>query len=214
MSWMNLARTFKVVALVLFLTPWLVVSCQGSPLIEASGLDMITGDLEPSRDSSMGAMLAQAGAEAGAGGLARSETPEEPGEGPLEEASWWVMLGAGLIAAALVLGLVLRPARRAAAAAAVASLLAFVTLGAGMGWTVHEFKSELRAATEPPQAGTGEAEQFGRTMAAGFVGGIAIDVRWGFWMTELALLLATAAAGLAATGRSMPRRDVSTQEPN
>jgi len=210
---MNLARAFKVIALVLFLAPWLLVSCQGSPLIEASGLDLITGDLEPSRDSPLGSMMAQAEQEQAAGADVEVETDGQPGQTALQDGRWWVMLGGGLIAVSLGLGLALRPARRAAAAAGVASLLALATLGAGMGWTVNEFRSELREASEQAPAGDDDVSQFGRTMAAGIVGGIAIDVRWGFWMTELALLLATAAAGLAATGRAVPQVNVSMREP-
>ena len=61
MSWMNVARGLKVLALVLFLTPWLVVSCQGTPLIEASGMDLISGDLEPPADSPLGGLAALGG---------------------------------------------------------------------------------------------------------------------------------------------------------
>ena len=43
MSWSVLARVGKVVALLGFLLPWLVVSCQGSPMLTASGLDLAVG---------------------------------------------------------------------------------------------------------------------------------------------------------------------------
>jgi len=210
MTWMNIARGFKVIALVLFLAPWLLVSCQGSPLIEASGLQLITGDLEPSQDSPFGAMVAQSERE-----TATLVPPgdDEPGMASIENGRWWALAGAVLITVGMGLGLALRPSRRAALAASVATLLAMAVLGGGMVWTVESFKSELREAADQAPTGTDKFSQFGRTMAAGVIGGIAIDVRWGFWMTELALLMATVAAGLAATGQTLPRVSVSVASP-
>ena len=51
MSWMNVARVAKVLAILMFLLPWLVVSCSGSPLAEASGLDLAIGKMQPAADS-------------------------------------------------------------------------------------------------------------------------------------------------------------------
>lgn len=210
MTWMNVTRGFKVLALLLFLAPWLLVSCQGSPLIEASGLQLITGDLEPSQDSPMGAMMAQAQLEEGTTAQAEAE---QPGTASLENGRWWALAGAVLIAASLALGLALRPARMAAFSATVAAALALLILGGGMAWTVQSFKSELREAAAQAPAGDDEFSQFGRTMAAGVVGGIAIDVRWGFWMTELALLLAVVSGGLAVAGQGIPTVRVSVEPP-
>ena len=212
MGWMNIARVFKVLALVLFLTPWLVVSCQGSPLIEASGLDLITGDLEPSRDSPLGSMMAQAEADSASTGDAVGEEQGQPGAGVLEDGRWWVMLGGGLIVLALVLGIVLRPLKTAALGAMAAGALALATLGGGMAWTVHEFRAELREAADQAPARDDQFSQFGRSMAAGVAGGISIDVRWGFWMTSLALLLGIAAAGRTALGLGLPKITVGPRE--
>ena len=216
MSWMNIARVLKVVALVLFLTPWLVVSCQGSPLIEASGVDLITGNLEPSRDSAMGGFMAEAEAQAEARATSGDDAAAndgQPGAGVLEDGRWWVMLGAGLIGVALVLGFVLKPAKTAALGATAAGALALAVLGGGMAWTVKEFRAEIREGMEQSSpGGDDEVSQFGRSMAAGIAGGITIDVRWGFWMMLAGLGLGVAASGLAFTGAGVPQVTVGPRD--
>lgn len=220
MSWMNVARGLKVIALVLFLTPWLVVSCQGSPLIEASGIDLIMGDLEPPADSPLGGLAAQAEQESQVdltvppeGGI-EAGASERPGSGVLEAGRWWALAGAVLIAVALVLGLLLRPARRGAAAALGAGVLALGALGGGMAWTVNEFEAEMREAVSeaPSDAPDDQFSQFGRTMAAGLVGAIQIEVKLGYWLVLAALGLGCAATFLAMGDRPMPRVTVGPRD--
>ena len=76
-----------------------------------------------------------------------------------------------------------------------------------MAWTVEAFKAELRDAAEqsPSDGAADEMAQFGRTVAAGFIGGIDIEVRWGYWLMIVSLGLGVVAAGLAATGRTLPQ---------
>lgn len=220
MSWMNIARGLKVLALVLFLTPWLVVSCQGSPLIEASGIDLITGDLEPPADSPLSGLAAQAEAQADLdlaqppGENVGAAQPDRPGSEVLEAGHWWALAGALLIAAALILGFALRPARQAATAALAASTLALVAIGGGMAWTVSEFKAELRQALNdaPAEAPDDEFSQLGRTMAAGIAGAIQIEVKIGYWLTVLALGLGVGATFLAMSGGALPRVTVGPRD--
>lgn len=199
MSWMNVARALKVVALVLFFAPWLVVSCNGSPLVEASGVELITGDIEPPPGSPLGAMieLDRAGADEAA---SAEQAQANAGGGVIDDARWWVVLGALLIVAGLVLGVVLRPLKTGALAALGATGLALAVLGGGMAWTVNRFESELRQATESaPQ--TGDAmEAFGRNMAAAVSAAIQLDVQAGYWLCLTALGLAAVAGVLAAGG--------------
>ena len=220
MSWMNIARGLKVLGLVVFLTPWLVVSCQGSPLSEASGVDLISGDLEPPADSPLGGLAAQAEAEhqidltsPPEGGVEAGET-ERPGAGVLEAGRWWVLAGGALVVAALVLGFVLKPARQAAAAALAASVLALAALGGGMAWTVSEFKAELREALDeaPAEAPDDEFAQFGRTMAAGIAGAIQIEVKLGYWLALIALGLGAGASFMAMNGAVLPRVTVGPRD--
>ena len=220
MSWMNVARGLKVLALVLFLTPWLVVSCQGTPLIEASGMDLISGDLEPPADSPLGGLAAQAEAEnelelttPPEGGVEASE-PERPGAGVLEAGRWWALAGALLIAASLALGILLKPARQAATAALAASVLALAALGGGMAWTVYEFKAELRQALNetPADAPDDQFSQFGQTMAAGLAGAIQIEVKFGYWLALIALGLGAGATFMAMNGAVLPRVTVGPRD--
>jgi hypothetical protein len=41
----NLARIAKVVALLLFVLPWVTISCAGTPLVTMSGVDLATGHI-------------------------------------------------------------------------------------------------------------------------------------------------------------------------
>jgi hypothetical protein len=205
MNWMNLARAAKVIALVLFLTPWLVVSCQGSPMIEASGLDLITGDVQPSQDGMMAGFMEQAEAQAEATGEAPDGDAASPSGGILEDGRWWALAGAVLIALGLVLGFVLRPARAAAMGAVAAGVLALAALGGGMAWTDHAFDEEKRQALEAQPGGDTEMDQFGRNMAAGVAAAIQMEVKPGYWGTLAALGLSVLAAFMAMNGAGMPR---------
>lgn len=198
MNWMNLARAAKVIALVLFLTPWLVVSCESSPLIEASGLDLILGDVEPSDQSMMGGFMGSAEVQVEAG-------DQSPADQSLNGARWWALAGAVLIALGLVLGFVLRPARAAAMGAVAAGVLALAALGGGMAWTDHAFDEEKRQALEAQPGGDTEMDQFGRNMAAGVAAAIQMEVKPGYWGTLAALGLSVLAAFMAMNGAGMPR---------
>ena len=43
-NWLWVSRIAKVLALLLFFLPWMAVSCNGTPLIEASGYQLATGN--------------------------------------------------------------------------------------------------------------------------------------------------------------------------
>ena len=47
MDYLTLARVGKVVALLGFLLPWVTVSCSGNVILEATGLQLMTGDPQP-----------------------------------------------------------------------------------------------------------------------------------------------------------------------
>ena len=205
MNWMNLARAAKVIALVLFLTPWLVVSCQGSPMIEASGLDLVTGDVQPSQDGMMAGFVEQAQAQAEAAGETPDSDAASPSGGVLEDGRWWALAGAALIALGLVLGFALRPARTAARGAMAAGILALVVLGGGMAWTDHAFEEHKREALEQQPDGATEMDEFGRNMAVGLAGAIQMEVKPGYWGTLAALGLSVLAAFMAMNGAGMPR---------
>jgi len=47
MDYLTLARVGKLVALLGFLLPWVTVSCSGNVILEATGLQLMTGDPQP-----------------------------------------------------------------------------------------------------------------------------------------------------------------------
>jgi hypothetical protein len=48
MDYLLLARIAKIVALLGFVLPWVTVSCSGTELFQATGIQLMTGDIEPS----------------------------------------------------------------------------------------------------------------------------------------------------------------------
>lgn len=201
MSWMNLSRAAKVVALLAFLLPWMAISCNGTPLAEATGLGMITGDVRTVADGAGGPF----------GGVAPQQLPQgEKGPEALGEGNWWVALGAAVIGIGLVLGFVMRPAVRAAQAAMIAAVAALVLLGGGMAWTTEKFKSELREAMAEQQAAPSDPDdpfaELGRNMAAAMATAVRLEVKFGYWLCLGATAAAAAAAGMAAAGRGGPVR--------
>jgi len=112
------ARLAKLVALFGFLLPWAVVSCSGTEIVSATGVQLITGDLQL------------------AGPLANAPANEQPDADP----SVWVIASAACGAIGLALSLFLRS--RAAAIA----LAATAVLGAGAAYYgVEEMRGALTA---------------------------------------------------------------------
>ena len=101
-SMINLGRIAKVVALLLFVLPWVTVSCADQTLVSMTGVDLATGHINMASNP-MG------------GGAA---LPAEHGGDLL------VIIGAVLILAGLVLSFVLKGSKGAMAAAACAALAA------------------------------------------------------------------------------------------
>ncbi len=98
MSMMNIARGLKLVALLLFLLPWVTVSCADQTLVSMSGLDLATGS-------------------ATAHNPMTGEATRPPGSGEMDIP---VVIAAILIAAALALSFLL--ARAQAAMASIGAL--------------------------------------------------------------------------------------------
>lgn len=204
MNWMAVARIAKVLALLAFLAPWMAVSCNGTPLVEATGLGLIIGDAQPSADSPLAGFTNTAETTAPEG--AETETATNEGE-TLGSAQIWVSAGFGLIVLALVLGLVVRPERRGAGAALAAGVLALAALGGGMGWTVNRFQAEKREALAEAPAEADPNDPFaglGQGMASAMASAVTLDIEWGYWLTVALLAVGVGAAGMAANGRSLP----------
>jgi hypothetical protein len=110
LSLLNIGRGLKLVALLLFLLPWVTVSCADQTLISMSGLDLATGS-------------------ATAHNPMTGEATRPPGSGEMDLP---VVIAALLIAAALVMSFVLRRAQAALASigalAIAAGLLVYSVL--------------------------------------------------------------------------------------
>ena len=181
----NLARGLKGIALLLFLIPWVTVSCGGTELVSMSGYDLATGAI--SVRNPMTGQVETPPANAGSGGGRGSDM--------------WVIAAAGLIVAGLVLTFVL-PRAVAALLAAVASIGA-----AGLiGYTVlARLPAEMREQPmAPPGAagGGGSAADMGMN-AQQLAAMIKVEPQLGFWLL-LAALVAAAVLNIMARGRAGP----------
>lgn len=218
MTWMNLSRAAKVLALLMFLLPWMAVSCNGTPLAEATGVDLVLGKMEPAADSPMAQMAQQAEQNGGADAEAIPNDPTGDNQAANSikgSARYWVPAGLAVILLGLVLGFVLRPARQAAMGALVASLAALAILGGGMAWTTSSFKAEMQKAVAE-QGAPDTSDPFGESaqkMAAAMAQAIRLDVKVGYWLTLVFLGLAAGGAGLALSGRGIPGLTITVGAP-
>ncbi len=169
MDYLLLGRVAKLVALLGFFLPWVTVSCSGTEILEATGVQLMTGDIEPS------------------GPLAGAETDQEPEPAPLVIAAFAV-LAVGLLAAILM-------KNRAAACALLIGALG----GIGLSYySVQNMREEMtRSMSEAQDKGAEErasgafsAEQQS-DMARAMASAIEIEEQEGFWLT-------IGAAGVAA----------------
>ena len=220
MSWMNVARVAKVLAILMFLLPWLVVSCNGSPLIEMSGVDMAIGKAEPAADSPLAGLAKQAedaGATRGSDTSDNSAAAQAQDSEGLKLARLWVPAGGVLIVLGLVLGFVLRPQRKAAMGALAGAVGALAVLGGGMAWTVSEFRASMAEASAQSNTGEGsgnaEMDAMGRQMAEAVAKAIKLEIKPGYWLTLVALFGSAAAAFMAMSGRGVPGITITVNPP-
>lgn len=219
MIWLNIARVGKVLALLLFLLPWLVVSCNSSPLIEMSGVDMAIGKAEPAADSPLASLARQAENDVSASDEADGSPAmkAEQSEG-MKLARLWVPAGAALILLGLALSFILRPVRKGAVGALAGAVTALAVLGGGMAWTTSEFRSSMTEATAQTGStsetgASSELDAMGRDMAEAMAKAIRLEVKPGYWLTLAALLGAAVAAFMAMSGRALPGVTITLNSP-
>lgn len=170
MDYLLLGRVAKLVALLGFFLPWVTVSCSGTEILEATGWQLMTGDIEPT------------------GPLAGADTGQDkPEPSPLVIAAF-VAIALGLLAALLT------KARIAAAA-----LLIGGVCGAGLSYySVQNMRAEMTHQMEEAQNKGGGADTGGlfsaeqqNDMTRAMASAIRVEEQEGFWLT-------VAAAGVAA----------------
>lgn len=156
----NLARIAKVIALLLFVLPWITISCAEQPLITMSGVDLATGHVMM-HNPMTGATESPPGANGG---------------------DMWVILAALLILAGLAASFILKGRKGLMADMAGAGLAA-----AALAYTVlvripGEAHRGAAAPVGPAASGGPSPEQIAQM--------IHINVQIGFWLTLLALIAA------------------------
>jgi uncharacterized membrane protein YphA (DoxX/SURF4 family) len=195
---MNIVRIAKVVALLAFVLPWAAVSCNGTDLATASGIELIQGTMSQNPQASE-QMAAAMGLPGGA------TTTQEPMTPPAMEMNIFA-LGAAVV---IVVGLGLTFLGRIAPVAALVTSLLAAGLVYGAVW---QFKQEIMKSDMAQEQGGGglsgspfgpgpgdmaAMNQFGANIADQLV-----QERIGFWLAIGGLLAAAGASGIALASRS------------
>jgi len=196
MNFLMLARVAKLVALLGFILPWVVVSCSGTEILQATGIQLMTGDMQPT------AAFEQAQAQSQSSGGSENDGPEP---------SIPAIAAFSAIAIGLLLSLVTKG--RAAAGAIM------ITAAAGLGlsyYAVDKLESDLSRSMQE-SANQGQS-QSGSPFASGgpspsqMGAAFQVEEKEGYWLTMgalgaaviLALLMLGAAAPAAAARQDPP----------
>jgi hypothetical protein len=175
LSMTNLGRIAKVVALLLFVLPWVTVSCADQTLVSMTGVDLATGHI------SMGANPM--------GGASTAVPAQHNGD-------LFVILGAVLILAGLAVTFVLKGSRGAMAAGACAALAA-----ASLAYTVLVKIPGTARADATSGAGGGGA---GGPSPEQIAEMIKVNIQIGFYLCLAALIAAIVFDFLAMKGNAAP----------
>lgn len=207
----NLARIAKIVALLLFLMPWVVVSC--SP--EAMRNGNAPPPMMPGAGPSGGQELARATGLQIASGTVQWRMPQQPQQAPAsaqEPAKPWsapdmpALAGALLILLSLAASFLIK-GRTGALAAAVGSLLAACAL-------YYSVMIAGRAAVQAYFSAAGQGSSGGGgPSAADIARMIAYEVQTGFWLVLVALAAAVVLNVLAMQGSTAPAAAATPEPP-
>jgi hypothetical protein len=185
MDYLLLARIGKLVALIGFLLPWVTVSCSGTEILNATGLQLMTGDLQPT------------------GAFAQMEQNQESAEPAIGVIAALILVLAGLVGGFLTKGRTAAGVMLACAVFAMAlSYLSIANMRTEMARQVNEGQSE-----EIQDNAYMSADQQ-RELARATASAIRIEEQEGYWLTVGALgasailsLLVLAGAGGAPAQR-------------
>lgn len=157
-GWLWAARTAKVLALLFFFLPWLVISCNGQPLVEASGYQLASGTVE---------------------------LPDVAVAPEGQDGAWWAVGAMVVIVLGIGLGFVPKGARFAGRAMAATSAVALVLVAGGVTQTVGKMRGEMNEQLD--KRGGDEADQLERQLAQMMGRAVQVEVRSGYWLTLVAL---------------------------
>ena len=199
---MNIVRIAKVVALLAFVLPWAAISCNGTDLATASGIELIQGTMSENPQASE-QMAAAMGMPAEMSTSTDSSTTEGSTGAPDMEMNIFA-LGAAIVT---VLGLALTFMGRIAPIATLVTSLVAAGLVYGAVW---QFKQEIMKSDMAQEQGGGAPESpFGpgtgdmaamNQMGANMVNEL-VQERIGFWLAIGGLLVAAGASGIALASR-------------
>lgn len=194
---MNIVRIAKVVALLAFVLPWVAVSCNGTDIATASGIELIQGTMSENPDAAnqMGAAMGMpAGATTSQGG-----TADKP-----ELGMNFFALGAAI---AIVIGLALTfvGGAKSAARNAIVTSLVGAALVYGAVWSFKEsIKADMASEQGSSSAGSNENPFAGDMGGMGAMGAQMmnelVQERIGFWLAMGALIVAAGAGGVGMAG--------------
>lgn len=160
-GWMWAARVAKVLALLFFFLPWLVISCNGQSLVEASGYQLATGTID----------LPDV-----------AVTPEG------QNGAWWAIGAIVVIGLGLILSFVLGKLTLAGRVVAATSAVALLLVAGGMTQTVGKMRGEMSEQVDKAGDGDGDMKKLERDFAQMMGRAIEVDIQSGYWLTLLALV--------------------------
>jgi hypothetical protein len=175
-----IARIAKVVALLAFFLPWILVSCSGNEIAHGSGWDMMVGRLQPS--DQINGLQAQFG----------NEHSQNQMDRPAPEI--FAILAFAVIALGLLVSFALK--QRAAAGVMLASSLLGVALCFG---AFAHLQSEMNNQVE--HAARKQHNRLGIDLSGSVESAVRIEKQEGFWVTIIALVVAATMSGAALTMR-------------
>lgn len=168
----NLARIAKVIALLLFVLPWVTISCAEQTLVSMSGVDLVTGNITMTNPMT-----------------GASESPPGQNGGDL-----YVIIGAVLILLSLVATFLLKGSKGALVAAigsaAAAACLAYTVL----------VRIPNAARADSAMGGAGGGGGAGGPSPEQIAQMIQVNVQIGFWLVLAALAAAVVLNVLAMKG--------------
>lgn len=174
LSMTNLGRIAKVVALLLFVLPWVTVSCADQTLVSMTGVDLATGHITMGANPMGGSSTAVPAAHSG---------------------DLFVILGAVLILAGLAVTFVLKGSKGAMAAGACAALAAV-----SLAYTVLVKIPGTARADATSSAGGGAGGPSPEQIAEM----IKVNIQIGFYLCLAALIAAVVFDFLAMKGNAAP----------
>ena len=183
-----IARVAKLVALLAFFLPWILVSCSGNEIAHGSGWDMMVGHLQPS--DQINGLQAQFG----------NEHSQQQMDRPAPE--FFAIAAFAVIAVGLLVSFAMK--RRAAAGVMLATSLLGIALCFG---AFEHIKSAMHEQVE--HAARKQHNQLGIDLGGSVESAVRFEKQEGFWVTIIALVVAATMSGAALTMRRETAPDVS-----